>query len=146
MPKFRDIASALRVAALLLLTVCLCLGLGRFGAAAAFAASGVSDAPCPCAGAPQGSQAQAREAAVDSCDDPCDEAGAASCAQGDPCQHDCSDTCPTCACSLGGALAVLPFGVTTDTITWAVAGVFVSIDAPARGSRTRVFRPPRTLA
>lgn len=42
-------------------------------------------------------------------------------------------------------MAVLPMSVTSHAVTWFVSKLVLSVDAPASGSRTRVFRPPRAL-
>lgn len=140
-----DIVSALRVVAVWLLTLCVCFGPGRFGASVAFAAPKACGTACPCAGASNGSHAElhAGAAANEACAD--EHQSHPDYRPGDPCSHDCSDQCPTCACSVGAAMAVFPLALTSQTTTWSRLHIFVAVEAPAWGSRARVFRPPRVF-
>jgi len=143
MPRVRNVVSAWRVLAVWLLTLCVCFGPGRFGTSAAFAASSSCGASCHCEQAAEAAHA-ATHAGEREVVDPC--AGEhANYHQGDPCSHDCSETCPTCACCLGAAMAVLPSAITSHRLSWSKARMFVTLDAPALGARVRVFRPPRSV-
>lgn len=141
-PKIPNIV---RIVAVWLLAMCVCFGPGKFGASAALAAAKACEGGCPCASASDGSHAEAR-AELDQ-HDPCgDEGEGGSHFQpSDPCHSDCSDSCPTCACRLGAALAVLALPATAHTAAWSFTSLFASVDVVAWGMRTRVFRPPRRL-
>ena len=140
MPRVRNVVSAWRVLAVWLLTLCVCFGPGRFGASAAFAASSACEA-CPC---DRAAEPHAPGGEVVTSGDPC--AGEhANYHQSEPCSHDCSEQCPTCACCVGAAMAVLPLAITSHRLSWSMARAFVTLDAPALGSRVRVFRPPRSV-
>lgn len=131
-----NIPNVLRIVAVWLLTMCVCFGPGKFGASAALAAAQACEGGCPC------SQAEAHAE-----HDPCaDEAEVGSHYQpSDPCHSDCSDSCPTCACRLGAALAVLSLPTTAHPAAWSFTSLFASVDAVTCGPCTRVFRPPRAL-
>lgn len=137
-----DIVSALRVMAVWLLTLCVCFGPGRFGASVALAAPNAC-AACPCAGSGQASHAEAHVDVLEKRSETCSDEHAADYRPGDPCSDDCSDQCPTCACCVGAAMAVFPLVLTSHTTSWSRAHIFVAVEGPVRGLRTRVFRPPR---
>ena len=142
-----DIVSALRVVAAWLLMLCVCFGPGRFGASVAFAAALfpalACGTACPCAGVSKGSHAELHAGAVPNETCAGEQQSHPDYRPGDPCTHDCSDTCPTCACCVGAAMAVFPLALTSQTTTWSRVHIFAAVEAPAWGSRTRVFRPPR---
>ena len=122
-----------RVLAVWLLTLCVCFGPGSFGVSVALAAEHACGGACPCAGA--GVAAHASDHEELGANDPCPD---------EPCDHDCASDCPSCACSLGTAMAVLPLPLAAQaTHAWSMPPVFTFLEAPACGSRTRVFRPPR---
>jgi hypothetical protein len=141
-----DIASALRMAALWLLVVCVFLGPAGLGGSIAFASpSRTCAVSCPCDEEVRDPHAGDHEEHADA--EPCDDDGDADSEhQGsDPCQDDCPDDCPNCGCCLGVAMAVLPLSVASSAVTSAPARTLAPIDAPASGSSTGVFRPPRSL-
>ncbi|HEU5074040.1 MAG TPA: hypothetical protein VFU02_07700 [Polyangiaceae bacterium] len=142
--KFMSTVSAWRLLAVCLLAICVCFGPGRFGASVALAAAPECDSSCPCARASAGEHAQAHAALGQ--DDTCAGASEGSqYLQADPCHDDCSERCPTCACRLGAAMAVLPLAQAAHTAAWSFASNVVRVARVACGSRTRVFRPPRAL-
>src|SRR5690606_33702194 len=112
MPRAPDIARVLRFVAVWLLAVCVCFGPGRFGASVARAVSPGCDTASPCAAASHGASAShsalraahAELAAKDACAEK-QEVGAQY-RSSDPCDGDCAESCPTCACRLGAAMAV----------------------------------------
>lgn len=131
-----NLPNILRIVAVWLLTMCVCFGPGKFGASVALAAAKACEGGCPCS-----------QAEVHAEHEPCaDETEAGSHYQpSDPCHSDCSDSCPTCACRLGAALAVLSLPTTAHPAAWSFTSLFASVDAVTCGPCTRVFRPPRAL-
>jgi hypothetical protein len=135
------------VGAFWLLLLCLFLGpAGIGGSAMAAAALQTSGAPCPCEGeAHHGHEAGHEEHAEA---DPCDNESERDFRQGDsePCQDGCPDGCPDCGCCVGIAMAVVLLPAASGAPAWTSARWVAPVIEPARGARSRVFRPPRSPA
>lgn len=143
---FRHVIGVLRVAALWLLAVCVLLGPSASGVSAAFAAgSETCGVSCPCdeAALDDHAEEQHEQAGACECDD--EESGGSQHDEGDPCEDGCPDDCPNCHCCLGIGMAILPFPLTSGTVTCTAAAMPVLIEVLASGTHTGVFRPPRSL-
>lgn len=139
-----NVPKAIRAVALWLLVMCVCFGPGTFGASAALAVATACEGACPCA-VTEPSEPCADEHAADerAANDQSADAGYEAT---NPSHGDCSDTCPTCACRLGAALAVLDLPRTAPATSWSLTSLVTPIDTVTLAPRTRVFRPPRVLA
>jgi hypothetical protein len=146
MPKPRHIIDALRVAALWLLVVSVFFGPAGLGGSTGFAAtSKTCGASCPCDETVHDDRAGDLEehAEVDPCED--DVEGDSEHDDGDTCKDECPEDCPNCRCCLGMAMAVFPLSVTSSTAICTSARMLAPVGAPASGTFTGVFRPPRSL-
>ncbi len=65
-----------------------------------------------------------------------------------PCNDEapCKDNCPDCSCSTSLVANVASFTVLGMTRSLSVTKRFAAVDAPASGSMSSVFRPPRLLS
>jgi hypothetical protein len=123
MPRTRHILNALRVAASWLLVMCVLVGPAVLGGSVASATSAEACGPaCPCD------------------DGDVDDAGRD---EGGPCQDNCPDDCPNCACGVGVAMALLPLPVLSRAMSRASTRMIAPVDAPTKSTGGGVFRPPR---
>ena len=146
MPRARHITDALRVSALWLLVVSVFFGPAGLGGSTGFAATlQTCGASCPCDDAVHDDHVGDHEEHAEA--DPCDEDVGRDSEHddGDPCEDECPEDCPNCGCCLGITMAVLPLPVSSSAPSCTSVRMLAPADAPASGTCSGVFRPPRTL-
>jgi hypothetical protein len=129
MRTIRDIASALRAAAVWLLVMSVFFGPAGNGAASAF---GVDAKPCadscPCD--------EPQEAEHDDCDDEGHDGET-------PADDECPEDCRGCSCAPALALTLVAWAVPASPLS-SPALASAPSDAASTGVGTGVFRPPRS--
>ncbi len=142
MPRSRNLLDPLRAATVWFLAVFALVLPGLGGSPALASAPTACRASCPCDEA-EPERSGDDEAHRGEAEQPEDEAGEEG---DDPCQDECPDDCPNCGCGLNLAMAIFEVPVGSSTTSCAVTRSLVPTDAPSKGTRDAVFRPPRFLS